>query len=1086
MNRQWRHGGHIRPRARLIHSAVFTLSLLLASVGTPALQSGAQAVTQVVQQEVSSATPDVNDGTVYAIAKSGSRVYLGGDFTNATSRGSDIALSRNSILAFAADTGILDQQFLPILDGAVNQIEVGPDNSIYIAGSFKTVNGQPMRVARVDAATGAVISGWNPPAMSAATTSLIWAGDTLYVGGIFVQVAGLPRGGLVALNASTGVVQDWFSVQVSGQHGTGEATGGIGPKRIDLSPDGKTMAVIGNFINAQDPSGSVARDQVLLVAINQGVSATVRRDWNTLAFSAQCANRKFASTVRDVKFSPDSRFFAIASTGAEGINIDGTRGTCDSVVRFETDGVGTNVRPTWTNDTGRDSLWSVDITDTAVYVGGHQRWMNNSNGRDNAGPGAVPRPGIAALDRATGTPYSWNPGRNPRGAGAFAVLATDDGLYVGSDTDWVGNFQFKRKRISYFPIAGGVQVPAREIGALPGTAYIAGYSGSVTSASRADVLYRVNAGGPAVAAIDNGPGWAADTDLAPSARHNSGGVAAEWGPSVPVDPSVPSSTPAEIFDSERWDQAADPEMEWNFPVPSSVGVSVRLYFADRCTCTGAVGQRKFNVDIEGSRVLSDFDIVASGGKDRGIVRTFAAVSDGQVTIRFGHSAQMPMINGIEILQTNPVPTPPTTTTTPALVARSLGGTPNVGPTQLVTAGVLDWTAVRGMFAVDNTVFYGLTNGTFHRRTFDGRTLGPDVVIDPYNDPFWSDKSTGKPNQTFRGVLPGLYGQFANVTSAFFARGQLYYTLAGRTNLFYRSFNPESGIMGPIETTVVDGLNWSGVSSAFATADSLYFVTSADGVLRRYAWDGSQASGPATVVDSSTSWAGRSIFLRSGFLTPPKQADPVTFRAADTASANAATSVAVTVPPSVQPGDALLLFTSINLASTSTDPSGWTLVGTRTQTNAITTKVYQKVASAADSGAHVSVTYPAAGKLSATVVAYSGADRTAPVTAIAASVDADTSAHSTPPVIIPATAIGGRALSFWVDKSAAPATSWTVPSGTTRRTVTYGEGSGSLSTQLAETSAVLVAGTAPSRTASVNVTGGKGLSWTILLKPASAR
>ena len=39
-------------------------------------------------------------------------------------------------------------------------------------------------------------------------------------------------------------------------------------------------------------------------------------------------------------------------------------------------------------------------------------------------------------------PLAWNPGRNPRGAGAYALLATPQGLYVGSDTNYIGNYQY--------------------------------------------------------------------------------------------------------------------------------------------------------------------------------------------------------------------------------------------------------------------------------------------------------------------------------------------------------------------------------------------------------------------------------------------------------------------------------------------------------------------------------------------------------------------------------------------------------------------------------------------------------------------
>jgi PKD repeat protein len=94
----------------------------------------------------------------------------------------------------------------------------------------------------------------------------------------------------------------------------------------------------------------------------------------------------------------------------------------------------------------------------------------------------VPRPGVAALDPANGVPFSWNPGRNPRGAGAYAVYATPTGLWVGSDTDWIGNFQYKRGKMAFFPLAGGSAIPANFGGRLPNNVVIGAPTGATTTA----------------------------------------------------------------------------------------------------------------------------------------------------------------------------------------------------------------------------------------------------------------------------------------------------------------------------------------------------------------------------------------------------------------------------------------------------------------------------------------------------------------------------------------------------------------------------------------------------------------------------
>ena len=110
---------------------------------------------------------------------------------------------------------------------------------------------------------------------------------------------------------------------------------------------------------------------------------------------------------------------------------------CDTAARFETAGTGLH-RPTWVNHTGGNTLFVVDVTGPAVYVGGHQQWLDNPYGQKTAGPGAVYRPGIGAIDPVRGTALAWNP-THSRGVGVQALLSTPAGLVVGSDTVQMGH-----------------------------------------------------------------------------------------------------------------------------------------------------------------------------------------------------------------------------------------------------------------------------------------------------------------------------------------------------------------------------------------------------------------------------------------------------------------------------------------------------------------------------------------------------------------------------------------------------------------------------------------------------------------------
>ena len=106
-------------------------------------------------------------------------------------------------------------------------------------------------------------------------------------------------------------------------------------------------------------------------------------------------------------------------------------------------------RPTWINYTGGDTLHSVAVSDKAVYVQGHQRWLDNPQGHDNAGPGAVSRPGIGAIDPTSGKALAWNPTKD-RGVGGKDLLVTARGLWVASDTAHIGHET--HARIALLPV----------------------------------------------------------------------------------------------------------------------------------------------------------------------------------------------------------------------------------------------------------------------------------------------------------------------------------------------------------------------------------------------------------------------------------------------------------------------------------------------------------------------------------------------------------------------------------------------------------------------------------------------------------
>jgi hypothetical protein len=116
-----------------------------------------------------------------------------------------------------------------------------------------------------------------------------------------------------------------------------------------------------------------------------------------------------------------------------------------------------------------------------------------------------------------------------------------------------------------------------------------------------------------------------------------------------IDVNVPNAAPAEIYQSERWGKCA-----YTLPVKKGSSYTVRLHFAE---VKLDPGQRKFNVAINGQRVLTDFDIAGEGGRNKAVVKDFASISpdaDGNIVIALSRgSADEPKICGIQLLKGKP-------------------------------------------------------------------------------------------------------------------------------------------------------------------------------------------------------------------------------------------------------------------------------------------------------------------------------------------------------------------------------------------------------------------------------------------------
>src|SRR5713226_7663452 len=149
----------------------------------------------------------------------------------------------------------------------------------------------------------------------------------------------------------------------------------------------------------------------------------------------------------------------------------------------------------------------------------------------------------------------------------------------------------------------------------------------------------INSGGPGVGA------FVADTDF-------SGGVTINHANTIDLS-GVTNPAPMAVYQTARVAATVGAGTSFTYTIPGFVPGSsqlVRLHFAE--TFHTGTGQRVFNVSVNGTQVLANFDIFAAAGNaaNKAVIREFTANADanGNYVIVFTTVTDKALVSGIEV------------------------------------------------------------------------------------------------------------------------------------------------------------------------------------------------------------------------------------------------------------------------------------------------------------------------------------------------------------------------------------------------------------------------------------------------------
>jgi hypothetical protein len=291
------------------------------------------------------------DGTAHASVVIGDVVYVGGDFSNGVAP-AGAKTARNNLAAFCLANGQLLSSFVADVNAQVWAL-TSDGASLFVGGDFTALNGRTLakpRLVKLNATTGAQITGFDPPTIPNVVYALDYSGGKVYAGGDFsaVDQAGRTIGKKgVSVDHDTGAFAGWNP----------DADARI--QALKVSPDGQWVFIGGTF----ETVGGLAHNDLARTSAGSGAVSAVSFGDN------QNVSGRVNGHVFSIAVDSDS-VSAYASTGPS--RPKGSNGG-NKLISYASDG-----RENWRLTFNGDNQAVVLIGNT-LYTGFHGGFQNNTN-----------------------------------------------------------------------------------------------------------------------------------------------------------------------------------------------------------------------------------------------------------------------------------------------------------------------------------------------------------------------------------------------------------------------------------------------------------------------------------------------------------------------------------------------------------------------------------------------------------------------------------------------------------------------------------------------------------------------------------